>query len=97
MKAWESANVKIRSYGIALLGVLVSAVADAADWRDDMWERPVALREGVTARAYTLDAPRLMKAYVVTVDLTTPGMGLTATERVKGWGDLRARLQREDL
>lgn len=80
MKTWTKC-------GSALLGVLVFAVADAGDWRDDMWERPVALREGVTARAYALDAPRLMKAYVVTVDLTTPGMGLTATERVKGWGE----------
>ena len=37
-------------------------------------------------RAYALDAPRRMKAYVLTVDLKTPGIGFTATERVKGWG-----------
>ena len=51
-----------------------------------MWERPVALCNGVTLRAYALEEPRLMKAYVARVDLTVPGVGFTATERDPRWG-----------
>ena len=77
------------------LAVLVCAVfcaygvmgADARDWRDLMWERSVALREGVTLRAYALEKPRLMKAYVARIDLATPGIGFTATERADRWGE----------
>ena len=58
-----------------------------ADWRADMWQRPVTLREGVTMKALTLEDPRLIKAYMVKIDLTTPGIGFTATERDKNWGD----------
>ena len=62
--------------------------ADAApDWRDRMWERPVAFREGVTLRAYALEKPRLMKAYVVRINLATPAIGFTATERADHWGE----------
>lgn len=59
----------------------------AESFLEDMWKRPVALREGVTLRAYALDAPRMMKAYVVRVDLTTPGIGFAVTERDPHWGD----------
>ena len=65
---------------------LIALYCPADGWRDWMWERPVILREGVTLRAYALDKPRLMKAYVVKVDLTTPGIGFTATERDPDWG-----------
>ena len=53
----------------------------------EMWERPVKLRDGVTMRAYALDAPRMMKAYVVKVDLSTPGIGFTASDRDEHWGE----------
>ena len=56
------------------------------DWRDEMWKRPVALRDGVTLRAYALEKPRMMKAYVARVDLSAPGVGFTATERDPLWG-----------
>ena len=59
---------------------------ESGDWRVAMWERPVSLREGVTLRAYALEKPRLMKAYVARIDLTTPGVGFTATERDPLWG-----------
>lgn len=58
----------------------------APDIRTEMWERPISLREGVTLRTYALDRPRMMKAYVVKIDLTTPGIGFTATERDPQWG-----------
>ena len=71
---------------IAAFFALIALYCPADGWRDWMWERPVILREGVTLRAYALDKPRLMKAYVVKVDLTTPGIGFTATERDPLWG-----------
>ncbi len=74
-------------YCNALLCALASTtMACAGDWRDDMWNGTVELRDGVTARAYALESPRNMKAYVVSVDLTTPGMHFVSTERVKNWG-----------
>lgn len=70
----------------ASLAAMSAFCAAADDWRDLMWERPVALREGVTVRAYALDNPRLMKAYVARIDLAAPGVGFTATERDPKWG-----------
>lgn len=67
--------------------VCCAACAGADGWREEMWRRPVTLRKGVTIRAYALDKPRMMKAYVVRVDLATPGVGLTATERAANWGE----------
>lgn len=70
---------------LALLFGVLSLRAES--FLDVMWKRPVVLREGVTLRAYALDAPRTMKAYVVRVDLTAPGIGFTVTERDPHWGD----------
>ena len=75
---------------LVLVAVFASASAPADDWREQMWKQPVALREGVTARAYALEEPRTMKAYVVKVDLTAPGIGFAATERADGWGETMA-------
>ena len=53
----------------------------------EMWRKPVELCRGVTLRAYALDNPRLMKAYVARIDLGEPGIGFTATDRAANWGD----------
>ena len=66
------------------LSCVSCAMAD--DWRDMMWESPVALCNGVTLRAYALEEPRLMKAYVARIDMTAPGVGFTAMERDSDWG-----------
>jgi len=75
-------------YGNALFlaSALFAAYAGAEDWRDGMWKHPVPLRLGVTLRAYALEKPRMMKAYVARIDLTSPGIGFTATERDPLWG-----------
>lgn len=72
-----------------LLAAALALVGSAcfADWREEMWQRPVTLRDGVTVKAVTLQEPRLMKAYMVKIDLSKPGIGFTATERDKNWGD----------
>ena len=58
----------------------------SANWRDDMWKSPVRIRDGVTLRAYAHEKPRLMKVYVAKIDLATPGIGFTTTERASDWG-----------
>jgi len=75
-----------RKVGLLALVVACGSCAMADDWRDMMWESPVALCNGVTLRAYALEEPRLMKAYVARIDLTAPGIGFTATERDPDWG-----------
>jgi len=52
----------------------------------EMWRRSVKLCRGVSLRAYALDAPRLMKAYVARINLGEPGIGFTATDRDVKWG-----------
>ena len=53
----------------------------------EMWSRPVSLREGVEMKAMAVKSPRELKAFVVRIDLTTPGIGFTATERDPRWGE----------
>jgi len=79
--------VKWRRAAIAALAASCALCADADDWRELMWARHVALCDGVTIRAYALEEPRLMKAYVARIDLTAPGIGFTGTERYPDWGD----------
>lgn len=57
-----------------------------ADWREEMESHPVSLREGITVKAFTMEKPRRMRAYLAKIDLTTPGIGFTATERAAEWG-----------
>ena len=68
------------------LSALAASVLPADDWRDLMWEKYVQLRPGVRTKAYALESPRRMKAYVVRIDLSAPGVGFTATERAADWG-----------
>ena len=72
---------------IALVVVALAGGMCRANWREDMWTRPVALREGVSVKALALEEPRLMKAYIARVDLSTPGIGFTATDRAENWGE----------
>lgn len=92
LKATISSIIAMPCHCLAVLTCAVfcaccAGCANTGDWRDLMWERSVTLREGVTLRAYALEKPRLMKAYVARIDLTTPGIGFTATERAANWGE----------
>ena len=70
----EAANRTAGDGGTSQSGALVSRRALEAE----MWNRPVELREGVTLRAYAVENPRKMKAYVAKIDLSAPGIGFTA-------------------
>ncbi len=43
--------------------------------------------DGVTLHNYTLEEPRKMSVYVARIDLTTPGISFTGTERDPRWGE----------
>ena len=79
--------MKMTMIRIALAAAALAGGMCRADWREDMWTRPVALREGVSVKALALEEPRLMKAYIARVDLSTPGIGFTATDRAENWGE----------
>ena len=85
----DEAFLPKRLFAAVFAALLAGGCASTAetDWRSEMWKRPVTLRRGVTIRAYALDKPRMMKAYVVRVDLAVPGLGFTATERAANWGE----------
>ena len=72
---------------IALAAAALAGGMCRANWREDMWTRPVALREGMSVKALALEEPRLMKAYIARVDLSTPGIGFTATDRAENGGE----------
>ena len=78
--------MKLHGAALAALAAMFVLCAAADDWRELMWERPVSIGRGVSLRAYALDTPRLMKAYVARIDLAAPGVGFTATERDPKWG-----------
>ncbi|MBO5642782.1 MAG: phosphodiester glycosidase family protein [Kiritimatiellae bacterium] len=71
---------------IAVLLTFLSWVCcanDGAYWRDAK-----KVREGVKLKALSFKKPRLMKAWVMSIDLKTPGIGFVTTERAKEWGEI---------
>ena len=91
MKAKVSAIVFLAAYCLCL--PIVATVATAGDAQlgvppeHEMWQRPVELCRGITLRAYALDEPQLMKAFVARINLGEPGIGFTATDRDEKWGE----------
>ena len=87
VKALERIRREVRPV-FAVAVALIAAMSALADFREDMWKKSVTLRKGVTVRAYALEKPRTMKAYVARIDLTTPDLRFTVTERLQdGWRD----------
>lgn len=81
----ETDRIRVKTAS-AVLAAVCAFAASADDWRDLAWKGPVSPCRGVTIRANALDKPHLMKAYVARIDLTSPGIGFTATERDPDWG-----------
>ena len=91
MKAKVSAIVFLAAYCLCLPVVAIAATAGDAQLgvppEHEMWQCPVELCRGVTLRAYALDEPQLMKAFVARINLDEPGIGFTATDRDEKWGE----------
>ena len=69
---------------ILILVALSSAgcVSEHAYWRDAQ-----DVRRGVKLKTLELSEPRMMKAWVMRIDLETPGIGFVTTERAENWGE----------
>ena len=91
MKTKVSAIVFLAACCLCLPVVATAATAGDAQLgvppEHEMWQRPVELCRGVTLRAYALDEPQLMKAFVARINLGEPGIGFTATDRDEKWGE----------
>ena len=70
-------DIKRISSPLLLVSLCLAAVMCAA-------ESPC---KGVELKSLALETPRMMKAFVARIDLTTPGIGFTATERDLHWGE----------
>ena len=72
--------MKMRKQIIGLVAVVLAGAAFnavAAQYAD-----------GVSVRELTFTEPRPLRAFVVRVDLTTPGIGFTMTDRSDRYGEL---------
>ena len=50
-------------------------------------DRSIRFRDGVTLKRLVFETPKPMAVYIANIDLTTPGIGFTATERAAKWGE----------
>ena len=66
----------------SLLVFVLNAAADASYWSDAQ-----KVRDGVLYKVLDFTSPRLMKAWIMRVDLKTPGISFVTNERDKRWGE----------
>ena len=66
--------------------ILLFAPIGAGWATEGYWRDARDVREGVKLKELSFTEPRLMKAWVVRVDLKTPGIGFVTTERAEQWG-----------
>lgn len=67
----------------ALLALLVPSQLRA----EAKIDRSIRLRDGVTLKRLVFENPKPMAVHIANIDLTTPGIGFTATERAAKWGE----------
>lgn len=65
-----------------LAAVCAVNAAENAYWRDAQ-----ELRKGVKFKELKMSRPRKMNAWVMRIDLKTPGIGFVSTERAARWGE----------
>lgn len=66
---------------------MVPLFGTAGAGESEYWCEAATLREGVKVKALSFSEPRLMKAWMMRVDLHTPGIGFVTTERDVRWGE----------
>ena len=59
----------------------------AGDAERGYWKDAETLREGVMVKELSFVEPRLMRAWMMRVDLRVPGIGFVTTERDERWGE----------
>lgn len=69
-----------------LLFLLSFAITAGSVLAEIDWDSASSVQTGIKLVKLEWEKPRLMKICVMRVDLTTPGLGVTATERSPEWG-----------
>jgi len=68
-----------------MISLALSSVLCAADTRID-WDSAKSLYPGIKLVKIKRNSPRLLHMAIMRIDLTTPGLAFTVTERDPGWG-----------
>lgn len=76
---------KLALFAAALFFASFSSVADVLE--GGYWKGAEDLRDGVKLKALSFDEPRLMKAWMMRIDLRTPGISFVTSERAERWGE----------
>ena len=74
-------------FSAAVLAIVPLFCAAAAKAESGYWSEAETLRDGVKLKSLSFTEPRLMKAWMMRIDLRTPGIGFTTTERDGRWGE----------
>ena len=80
-------NLFLKTVFSAAVLALAPFFCAAAAVESEYWRGAEELREGVKVKELSFTEPRLMKAWMMRIDLRTPGIGFTTTERDARWGE----------
>jgi hypothetical protein len=83
--AWGGTTLQSKMRKTISILLLALACAGCATG-NAYWENAQTVRNGVKLKQLSFTEPRLMKAWVMRVDLKTPGIGFVSSERAKEWG-----------
>ena len=67
--------------------ILLALASAGCVTKDAYWSDAQDVRQGVKLKTLELSEPRMMKAWVIRIDLETPGIGFVTTERAENWGE----------
>ncbi len=79
-------DIRHASFALCALALVFSGCASFSD-RNGLWADSREIARGIRYTTLELDEPRLMKAFVMKVDLQTPGLKFTGTPRARNWGE----------
>jgi hypothetical protein len=79
--------LKIALSVVAVALIPLFCVAERGE-SSEYWREAATLRKGVKVKELSFTEPRLMKAWMMRIDLRTPGIGFTTTERDGQWGEM---------
>lgn len=79
--------MKIFPFLSVLLAALGAFSAENAGYAPFDWDKAKVVTKGIRVFELAYDEPRMMKAFLMRVDLKTPGLRFTGTERASNFGE----------
>ena len=77
--------MKKRRFGTLLLSLLLPVLLFAVEQTVD-WDSAKSIRPGIKLVSLKRKTPRLLRMFIMRIDLTTPGLSFTVTGRDADWG-----------